>query len=130
VDAFAGLRDMPTPYRPDIPMYTTMVAMHVWAMTGVPQTNHPELAGFDLGYGHGGPAAPTWHRAFSRLMEHALQEVTGDRTFALPYWDWSRYIFLLLLLRVCPCYSLICIYIIGLYCIIGPKVTIWMRYYA
>jgi tyrosinase len=39
---------------------------------------------------HGGPVFLPWHRMFLIRLEAALQEVTGDPDFGLPYWDWAR----------------------------------------
>ncbi|HEX8803210.1 MAG TPA: tyrosinase family protein [Acidimicrobiales bacterium] len=38
---------------------------------------------------HRGPIFLPWHRMFLRRLEEAIQAVTGDPTFGLPYWDWS-----------------------------------------
>jgi tyrosinase len=38
---------------------------------------------------HGGPVFLPWHRMYLRRLEEAIQLVTGDDGFALPYWDWA-----------------------------------------
>ena len=38
---------------------------------------------------HGGPIFAPWHRSYLRRLEEAIQAVTGDRNFGLPYWDWA-----------------------------------------
>jgi tyrosinase len=38
---------------------------------------------------HGGPVFAPWHRLFLRRLEEAIQTVTGDAQFGLPYWDWA-----------------------------------------
>jgi tyrosinase len=38
---------------------------------------------------HGGPIFAPWHRLFLRRLEEAVQAVTGDAEFGLPYWDWA-----------------------------------------
>ena len=38
---------------------------------------------------HRGPVFLPWHRMFLRRLEEAIQAVTGDDEFALPYWDWG-----------------------------------------
>jgi tyrosinase len=38
---------------------------------------------------HMSPMFLPWHREFLRLLELDLQEVSGDPTLAIPYWDWS-----------------------------------------
>jgi tyrosinase len=39
--------------------------------------------------GHKGPAFLAWHREFLRRFELELQRIMDDKTFGLPYWDWS-----------------------------------------
>ena len=31
-----------------------------------------------------------WHRAYLHMFEEACRVLTGDTSFALPYWDWTR----------------------------------------
>jgi tyrosinase len=38
---------------------------------------------------HRGPIFLPWHRMYLRRLEEAIQAVTGDDDFALPYWDWA-----------------------------------------
>jgi tyrosinase len=38
---------------------------------------------------HSGPVFAPWHRLFLRRLEEAIQSVTGDPDFGLPYWDWA-----------------------------------------
>ncbi|XP_078514931.1 tyrosinase-like [Lissotriton helveticus] len=37
-----------------------------------------------------GPAFLTWHRWYLVFMEREIQIITGDDTFTMPYYDWSR----------------------------------------
>ena len=39
---------------------------------------------------HGNWFFPPWHRSFIYYFEHLIQFFSGDSSFALPYWDWSR----------------------------------------
>ena len=39
---------------------------------------------------HGGPIFAPWHRLYLRRLEQAIQAVTEDPDFALPYWDWAE----------------------------------------
>ena len=39
---------------------------------------------------HGGPVFAPWHRLYLRRLEQAIQSVTRDTSFGLPYWDWSQ----------------------------------------
>jgi tyrosinase len=32
-----------------------------------------------------------WHRAYLLMYERLIRKVTGDKTFALPYWDWTQH---------------------------------------
>jgi tyrosinase len=31
-----------------------------------------------------------WHRGFVGYFEQAIRNISGDATFAMPYWDWSK----------------------------------------
>jgi tyrosinase len=39
---------------------------------------------------HRGSVFLPWHRLYLRRLEEAIQIVTGDDEFALPYWDWAQ----------------------------------------
>jgi tyrosinase len=39
---------------------------------------------------HGGPIFAPWHRLYLRRLEEAIQAVTGNPVFGLPYWDWAE----------------------------------------
>ncbi|XP_075444458.1 tyrosinase-like [Ascaphus truei] len=39
-------------------------------------------------YAHEGPAFPGWHRLGLIFLEKQIQLMTGDKDFALPYYDW------------------------------------------
>ncbi|MEE6526383.1 hypothetical protein FKM82_027013, partial [Ascaphus truei] len=39
-------------------------------------------------YAHQGPAFPGWHRLGLVSLEREIQLMTGDKDFALPYYDW------------------------------------------
>lgn len=38
---------------------------------------------------HGGPIFLPWHRMYLRRLEEAIQAVTQQPEFGLPYWDWA-----------------------------------------
>lgn len=38
---------------------------------------------------HGGPSFLPWHRAFTRILERALQDFSNDTSISIPYWDWT-----------------------------------------
>lgn len=39
---------------------------------------------------HGGPIFAPWHRLYLRRLEQAIQAVTSNPSFGLPYWDWAE----------------------------------------
>jgi tyrosinase len=39
---------------------------------------------------HQGPVFLPWHRLFLRRLEEAIQALSGDQSFGLPYWDWGQ----------------------------------------
>ncbi len=42
-----------------------------------------------MGVAHRGPLFLPWHRMMLRTLEQLLQQVLGDPSFGLPYWDWA-----------------------------------------
>ncbi len=40
---------------------------------------------------HGSWEFLPWHRAYLYYFEEVIREVTGDESFALPYWDWAEH---------------------------------------
>ena len=43
-----------------------------------------------MAFAHRGPAFLPWHRQYLLLIEKDLQDVSGDPTLTIPYWDWTR----------------------------------------
>lgn len=39
---------------------------------------------------HGTPHFFSWHRAYLLYFERICQELTGEKSFGLPYWNWNR----------------------------------------
>ncbi len=46
-------------------------------------------AGFNLCQ-HGTPHFFSWHRAYLFYFEEICRQLTGEKTFALPYWNWNQ----------------------------------------
>jgi tyrosinase len=42
-----------------------------------------------MGIAHSRPIFAPWHRVMLRTIEQLMQQVLGDTTFGLPYWDWA-----------------------------------------
>ena len=49
---------------------------------------HGDDNGFNL-CPHGDWYFLPWHRAFILMYERAVQQLTGNDNFAMPYWDWT-----------------------------------------
>jgi tyrosinase len=39
---------------------------------------------------HGSPHFLSWHRAYLFYFEQIIRDLTGDKRFALPYWNWNQ----------------------------------------
>jgi tyrosinase len=80
VDAILALKQAPSMLHPGSPTasrYDDYVELHVKAMMAMPE-----------GWAHQGPAFFPWHRVLLIHLERDLQQVTGDPTLSIPYWDW------------------------------------------
>ena len=69
--------------------FLTWIHYYTAKDSGVPSGNYK---GHDYGprvdFAHNGPSLLTWHRYFMLLFESELQRVSGNDSFAAPYWDW------------------------------------------
>jgi polyphenol oxidase len=77
--AYAALRNV---YRDDPRSWYNQALVHCWYCSGAMDG----LVGQEI---HGGWWFLPWHRAFLHFHEQILGQLTGDPTFALPYWDWN-----------------------------------------
>ena len=41
-------------------------------------------------FAHEGQDFPTWHRLYLLAWERALQEMSGDEYYTIPFWDWTE----------------------------------------
>ena len=41
-------------------------------------------------FAHDGQGFPTWHRLYLLFLERTLQEMSGDKDYTLPFWDWTE----------------------------------------
>ncbi|WP_146588835.1 tyrosinase family protein [Puniceibacterium confluentis] len=78
---------------PDDPVITTYRET-VAAMQALPDTDPrswAHQARIHLGYcPHGNWFFLPWHRAYLAQFEEVIRGLSGDDSFVLPYWDWSR----------------------------------------
>ena len=42
-----------------------------------------------MDFAHEGQGFPTWHRLYLLAWERALQDLSGDEDYAIPFWDWT-----------------------------------------
>ena len=43
-----------------------------------------------MDFAHEGQGFPTCHRLYLLAWERALQEMSGDENYAIPFWDWTE----------------------------------------
>lgn len=42
-----------------------------------------------MDFGHRGQGFSTWHRLYLLAWERALQDLSGDENYTIPFWDWT-----------------------------------------
>src|SRR5262249_14059195 len=77
VSAVLKLKQTPSPYNPRLSYYDQFVWWHRQAF----------LCNIDAA--HMWASFLPWHREFLLLFQKALQQVSGDPTLTIPYWDWT-----------------------------------------
>ena len=78
----------PRPLFHHISNYDLFVWMHYYAAR---DTIHPKsITEAAIDFAHDGQGFPTWHRLLMLAWERTLQEIGGDETFTVPYWDWTE----------------------------------------
>jgi hypothetical protein len=74
-----------------ISMYDFLVALHYYGMwPSIPSYVSSTLPGVQE-YAHGAALLP-WHRRITWEFEKLAQQVIGDPTWSMPYWDGSAYV--------------------------------------
>jgi len=77
VSAILKLKETPSPFDSKLSYYDQFVWWHRQAF----------LCNIDAA--HMWASFLPWHREFLLLFEQALQQVSGDPTLTVPYWDWT-----------------------------------------
>ena len=78
VDAVVKLKHTPSPFgKHRISLYDVFVYYH------------RRVSNLAVDGAHRGPAFLPWHREFLYAFEAALENVSGKKNLAIPYWDWT-----------------------------------------
>ena len=82
VGALRKLQTTPYPGDSTISWYGEFVKEHSEAFSC-------DVARGPVGAVHNSPLFLPWHREFLIRLENAMQQVTGDTSIRIPYWDWT-----------------------------------------
>lgn len=82
VGALRKLQTTPYPGDPTISWYGEFIRIHS-------QSFSCDLARGPVGAVHNSVLFLPWHREFLVRLENALQQVSGDTSIRIPYWDWT-----------------------------------------
>ncbi|XP_002738430.2 tyrosinase-like [Saccoglossus kowalevskii] len=82
---YRNMDDGQQPMFTEISVYDFFTWFHYYSVWD----NIVKHSGASPDFAHSGPGFPTWHRSFIQLWEMALQKVSNNEEFALPYWDWA-----------------------------------------
>ena len=78
----------PTDKFTNVSIYDLFVWEHYYAARNTFLKDGTEK--IDIDFAHDGQGFPTWHRYYLLAWERALQEVSGDDKFTIPFWDWTE----------------------------------------
>ncbi|MGI9197264.1 MAG: tyrosinase family protein [Candidatus Nanopelagicales bacterium] len=86
VAAVKKAKRTPSPWDPSISYYDQFVWWHKMAFqcdVGWKQSHNW------AGAAHNSPTFLPWHREFLHLFDQMIQQMSGDPTMTVPYWDWT-----------------------------------------
>jgi len=86
VAAVRKSKTVPSPWTPSISYYDQFVYWHRQAFLC---SVGWKKSGNWAGAAHNSPTFLPWHRQFLSMFDTMLQDVSGDPTITVPYWDWT-----------------------------------------
>ena len=87
-DAINNGRD-PTGLFTDVSIHELFVWLHYYTTKRDTVLPDKTVMPF-MDFAHEGQGFPTWHRLYLLTWERALQEMSGDEDYAIPFWDWTE----------------------------------------
>jgi len=91
IDTFRLAKITPSVYQPAVSVYDFWAVVHHWSLPGGVaddvQASNPLL--YDVSEGHVGSGAIPYHRALVGGFERALQQMLGNYSWGMPYWNWT-----------------------------------------
>jgi tyrosinase len=82
VGALRKLQTTPYPGDASISWYGQFIREHIQAFSC-------DVARGPVGAVHNSPLFLPWHREYLIRLENAMQQVSGDTSIRIPYWDWT-----------------------------------------
>ena len=79
----------PTGFFTDVSIHELFVWLHYYTTQRDTVLPDKTVIPF-MDFAHQGQGFPTWHRLYLLAWERALQEMSGDEDYAIPFWDWTE----------------------------------------